>query len=97
MDKQQALAILKAHEADIRTRGAVSLYLFGSTVRDQASTSSDIDLFFDHEQGTMGLFALMDLQSYLTDLLGIEVDLASRDSLHPVLKEQIIASAEPIF
>jgi hypothetical protein len=40
----------------------VHLYLFGSTARDEAGEDSDVDLFFDHPEGPLGLFALMEVK-----------------------------------
>ena len=36
--------------------GVEHLYLFGSTARGEAREDSDVDLFFDHPQGSLGLF-----------------------------------------
>ncbi len=38
------------------------LYLFGSTTRDGAGEDSDVDLFFDHPEGSLGLFALVEVK-----------------------------------
>jgi predicted nucleotidyltransferase len=42
--------------------GVERLYLFGSTARGEATDESDVDLFFDHEKGKLGLFELMDVK-----------------------------------
>ena len=44
MDKQTAIARLKAHEAELRAMGVVSLSLFGSTARGDARSDSDVDV-----------------------------------------------------
>jgi uncharacterized protein len=38
------LAILRAHQAELRARGVESLTLFGSIVRGEANWTSDVDL-----------------------------------------------------
>ena len=56
MERDQAIARLREHEAELKKLGVESLYLFGSTARDEAGPDSDIDLFFDYQEGKFGLF-----------------------------------------
>jgi uncharacterized protein len=74
------------------------LYLFGSTARGNRRSGSDIDLFVDYDrQQKFSLVDLVDLKLFLEDKLGIEVDLTTRDSLHPLLRDEIEASAVRVF
>ena len=73
------------------------LYLFGSTARDKAGAESDVDLFFDHERGKLGLFELMDVKERAAAILGCKTDIMTRGSLHPALRERIEASALLVF
>jgi Nucleotidyltransferase domain len=59
MKRDEAISRLQQHEADLKRLGVEHLYMFGSTARDEAADASDIDLFFDHEKGKLGLFELM--------------------------------------
>ena len=77
--------------------GIDHLYLFGSTVRDEALDDSDIDLFFDHQKGKLGLFELMDLRERAAEILGRNADIMTRRSLHPGLRKQIEDSAVLVF
>ena len=97
MQRDQAIAVLKAHEAELKHLGVQHLYLFGSTARDEARDDSDIDLFFDHERGKLGLFQLMDVKERAAEILGRKTDIMTRGSLHPVLREQIESSALQVF
>ena len=56
MERSQAIARLKQHETELKRLGGEHLYLFGSTVRGEAPEDSDVDLFFDHPEGSLGLF-----------------------------------------
>src|SRR5947209_5280504 len=88
---QQEAQALKAH-------GATSLYLYGSTLRNEAGPGSDLDLFIDYDSRTK--FSLLDLarlKNFLEDKLGTKVDITTRDSLHPALRQEIEHSAERIF
>jgi predicted nucleotidyltransferase len=97
MNRSEAISRLKAHEAELKRLGVEHLYLFGSTVRDEARDDSDVDLFFDHERGKLGLFELMDVKERAADILGRHADIMTRSSLHPVLKKRIEESAVLVF
>jgi uncharacterized protein len=71
--------------------------LFGSTACGGARHDSDLDLFFDHERGKLGLFGLMTVKEEASRILGRRADIMTRDSLHRVLRPQIEASALQVF
>jgi uncharacterized protein len=97
MERDAAIAKLKAHEAELKRLGVASLYLFGSTARGDARDDSDVDLFFDYEKGKFGLFQLMDVKERASGILGRKADIMTRDSLHRMLKQEIEASAVRVF
>jgi predicted nucleotidyltransferase len=97
MQREIAIARLKAHEAELKQLGIEHLYLFGSTARGDAREDSDVDLFFDHPEGSLGLFDLMDVKEAAARILGRKADIMTRRSLHPVLRERIEASAQQVF
>jgi len=81
--RSEATRLLKQHEAEFRKLGVMRLYLFGSTARDEARTDSDVDLFFDHPRGELGLYWLMDIKETAGKILGRCTDIMTRGSLHP--------------
>jgi predicted nucleotidyltransferase len=97
MKRDEAIARLRQHEADLKRLGVQHLYLFGSTARDEGKEDSDVDLFFDYENGKFGLFELMDVKAYAANILGRTTDIMTRDSLHKVLRPAIEASALRVF
>jgi predicted nucleotidyltransferase len=97
MDRTEAIARLKEHEAELKRLGVQHLYLFGSTARDEAGEDSDVDLFFDYEKGMLSLFDLMDVKEAATRILGRKADIMTRDSIHRLLREQVEANAVPVF
>ena len=97
MERKEAVDRLKQHEAELKRLGVEHLYLFGSTARGEAREESDVDLFFDHPEGSLGLFALMDVKEAAARILGRKTDIMTRRSLHPVLRERIEASALQVF
>jgi uncharacterized protein len=98
MTRGDAIAALREQEDAVRALGATALYLFGSTVRDRADAASDIDLFIDYDPATrFSLVELVGIKQLLESRLGVAVDLTTRDSLDPLLKNMIEASAERVF
>ena len=49
MKRTEAIKKLRTFANALKERGATSLYLFGSTVRNQANSKSDLDLFLDYD------------------------------------------------
>ncbi|UMY15983.1 nucleotidyltransferase domain-containing protein [Methylobacterium organophilum] len=47
MRRQEAISRLKAVEPDMRALGIGRLFLFGSVARDEATPTSDIDIFVE--------------------------------------------------
>lgn len=97
MHRDDAIATLRRHEAELRRLGVQRLYLFGSTARGEAGPDSDVDLFFDHEKGKLSLFDLMDVEERATQILGRKADIMTRNSLHKLLRSRIEASALRVF
>ena len=97
MQRDEAITILKEHEAELRQLGVEHLYLFGSTARGEAREDSDVDLFFDYKRGKLGLFELMDVKEQTSRILGRKADIMTRDSLHKILRPRIEASALQVF
>ena len=59
MNRDAAIAALKQEAGAVKALGATALYLFGSTARDQAMPSSDLDLFLDYDRSSR--FSLIEL------------------------------------
>lgn len=98
MLRSETIDRLQLNADAIRARGAVALYLFGSVARDEARSGSDIDIFIDYDPTRK--FSLLDLarlKNFLEDELAVKVDVTTRDSLHPRLREGIERSAIRVF
>jgi hypothetical protein len=93
----EVISRLKQHEADLKRLGVEHLFMFGSTSRDEAKDNSDVDLFFDHTRGSIGLFELMDIKDATARILECKTDIMTRRSLHRVLRERIEKSALQVF
>ena len=98
MNKREAIASLKRHAGAVKALGATSLYLFGSVARDEAKTRSDLDLFIDYDPDSkFSLLELVGIKLLLEEKLGVEVDVTTRDSLHPMLRADIEQWAVRVF
>lgn len=98
MKKREAITTLKEQAEAVKALGATALYLFGSTARDDATSLSDLDLFIEYDpQGRFSLIELVGIKQFLERRLGVPVDVTTRDSLDPLLRDRIEASAERIF
>ena len=77
MDGPDSLvAILRAHEGELREAGIRALSLFGSVARGEQGPSSDVDTSVQLDpEAHVGLFRLVALQSRLNTLLGRAVQL----------------------
>jgi predicted nucleotidyltransferase len=94
---EAAIARLREHEAELKRLGVEHLYLFGSTVRNEAREDSDVDLFLDHPEGSLGLYELLDVKEAASRILGGKADIMTRRSLHRVLRDKIESSARQVF
>ncbi|WP_457548464.1 nucleotidyltransferase family protein [Archaeoglobus sp.] len=63
--------------------------LFGSYVRGEQKESSDIDILVEFEE-TPTLLEFVELENYLTELLGVKVDLVMKRALKPKIKETVL-------
>jgi len=98
MRRKEALRLLREHAEHIRAIGATSLYLFGSTSRNDACENSDLDLFVDYDRASkFSAIELLRIKHYLSDMLQIDADVTTRDGLHPVIRDEVVASAERVF
>jgi hypothetical protein len=70
--------------------------LFGSVVRGEDSPDSDIDILVEFS-GEKSLMDLAGLRIDLEELLGRKVDVLTFESLHPLLKNRILAEQKEIF
>jgi uncharacterized protein len=82
-DADYFIRILKQHLPEIREKYSVSyLGVFGSYVRGEQTRDSDLDFLVEFDK-TPGLLKYIELEYYLSDLLGVKVDLVTRTGLKP--------------
>ena len=89
LGRDEVLETLRAQKQNLVERfGVVSLALFGSFARDQATETSDLDILvrFDGLATSKTYFGV---QFYLEDMLGRRVDLVTEKALRPELRPYV--------
>ena len=82
--------LLDEHRQELQNRYYVnSMGLFGSRLRGEERTDSDLDILITFSK-TPGLLQFVALQEHLSDMLGVKVDLVMRDSLKPHIGREIL-------
>ena len=94
MKRDEIIARIRKHADAIRAEGATSLYLFGSAAREDMGPDSDIDVFVDYDpESRFSLLNLSGIRLIVMDELNREVDITTRSSLRPPLRDRILADA----
>jgi predicted nucleotidyltransferase len=92
-------SLIETHRAELlalaRRRGVTGVRVFGSMSRADGSDKSDVDLLVTLAPGTSAL-ALSGLLLDAQELLGRRVDVVTEASLHPAMRERVVASAVPL-
>lgn len=84
--------ILEVHKVELRRRyGIKELVIFGSYVRGEERKDSDLDLLAEFEErAKIGLLEFIKVESHLSDLLGVKVELVEKSALKPRIGRRIL-------
>lgn len=89
-DVEDIKRTLLQHKAELKKNFKVkTIGVFGSYVRGEQQRESDVDVLVEFEEPT-GLFEFMDLELYLSELLGAKVDLVSKKALKSRIGQRIL-------
>jgi predicted nucleotidyltransferase len=77
--------------------GIAELSVFGSIARGDSQPGSDVDLLYVRVPGNDLGMAFFDLQEDLEEVFGRPVDLVSKESLHRVIRDQVLADAQVLY
>ena len=69
--------------------GVKDIGIFGSYVRGEVKKGSDLDIIVEFER-SLGLLKFINLENYLSDLLGVKVDLVMKSALKPKIGKHIL-------
>jgi predicted nucleotidyltransferase len=98
MRAEDALAILRRSEGDLRARGVRRAALFGSVARGDDRPGSDIEIMIEVEpDARITVYDYASLKEYIERLFGRPVDVVSRDSLTPYVRPAATVDAVYAF
>jgi len=84
--------ILKKHEEELKEKYKIKeIGIFGSYLRGEAKESSDVDILVEFRpDAKISLLDFVELENYLSELLGVKVDLVERSALKQRIGKQIL-------
>ena len=92
---QQTLRANKRYLAE--TYGVAEIGVFGSYVRGAQRPDSDVDILIELERPSkIGLIGLVQLQAYLSDLLGAKADVVIKRNLRKRIGQRILREVVPL-
>lgn len=98
VDRNDVIAKLRDHAPELRAAGLLHVRVFGSTARGENSSQSDVDLLVDFDPTTrQTLVTVGSLQSRLTDILQVRVDLSSSDWMREPIRARALHEAVLAF
>jgi predicted nucleotidyltransferase len=66
--------------------------VFGSYIRGEQTEKSDVDVLVEFKKDAhIGLLKYVELEIFLSEQLGVKVDLVAKGGLKPSLKERILS------
>jgi len=86
----EIMDVLKRQKGELKERFKVKdIGVFGSYVKEEQRRGSDIDVVVEFEE-PIGLFEFIRLETHLSNLLGVKVDLVSKKALKPKIGEHVL-------
>ncbi|MFQ6063996.1 MAG: nucleotidyltransferase family protein [Candidatus Bathyarchaeia archaeon] len=68
-----------------------SIGIFGSYIRGREKEGSDLDVLVEFEESSaLSLLEFVGLENYLSDVLGVKVDLVEKSTLKPRIGKRIL-------
>jgi len=97
MDRDTIIKELSKCRGELESRfGVASISLFGSSVRNEAVSNSDLDILVTFINPP-GIFGFLKLKEYLENLFKCPVDLVTENALKKPLRKQILQEAVHAF
>lgn len=94
----EVLAVLRAHEADLKHKGIVRAAIFGSIARRQSRADSDVDIMVDLDPANIPtLFTYLGIAREMEAWIGRRVDLSVRERLKQYVRPTAEADAVYAF
>ena len=89
-DAEYFIKILRQQLPELRDKySVIYLGIFGSYIRGEQTKDSYFDILVQFDKKP-GLFKYIELEDYLSDLLGVKVDLVMKSALKPNIGRRIL-------
>ncbi len=89
-DLETLKKVLKEHQEELAKRyGVTRIGVFGSYLKNKQVEVSDLDLLVEFGEA-IDLLTFVNLKNYLSDLLGVDVDLVMKKALKPKIGQRIL-------
>lgn len=90
---KSCMALINQNLDHLRSKFNVKrIAVFGSTARGDNKKNSDIDIIVEFDE-PIGFFAFIELENYLSKILGKDVDLTTKKALKSAVKNEILKEA----
>jgi hypothetical protein len=89
---EEIKSILAEHKQELRREYKVKeIGIFGSYVRGEQKKQSDVDILVEFEEtANLSLLDFIGLENYLSDILGVKVDLVEKQTLKPRIGKHVL-------
>jgi predicted nucleotidyltransferase len=82
---------IEEHREELISRFKIKeIGIFGSYARGDQDETSDVDILVDYSDEHISLFDVLDVKYYFEELLGLNVDIVTREALKPVIGKHIM-------
>jgi len=94
LTKEDIINLLRESRAKLSSFGVQSIGLFGSFVRGDSSSQSDIDILVEFRRDRVTYDNFIDTCFFLEELFDHEVEVVTADSISPYIKPYIMKEVE---
>lgn len=94
--KKGVFSLVQEHQSQIRKLGVSRLGLFGSFVREQQDSDSDVDVLVEFERGRKTYDNFVQVAFLLEELFGRRVELITPEALSPYIGPHILREVENV-
>jgi predicted nucleotidyltransferase len=95
-DKEEVIKRLTDTDQTLTALGVKSIGLFGSFVRGNQTSRSDVDVLVEFRPDGYSFDHFMELSFFLEDLFGRKVDLVTIEALSPYIGPHILQEVERV-
>jgi len=98
LNLERIINILKEHKEELRGKyGVKEMGVFGSYVRGEYKEKNDLDILVEfEEEAEIGLLKFVNMENYLSELIGVKVDLVEKSALKPRIGKHILKEVVPL-